>query len=85
LSEIEKIRAKIKKLDDLIRLAGDTHLALALRERLEETEGVVDLIVFTTHQRISTKLTQAELKAIDDKISELIADLIAKANALAEG
>jgi len=84
LSKKEEIRAKIEMINDLLRLASDIRMALDFRYRLEETEGVVDLVVFATGERVFTKLSEADLQAIDKMISEMISNLVAKATTLAE-
>jgi len=76
---IEEIRAKVEKLEDLLRLARDINAILRFRLYLEETGGVVDLIVFATGERIFTKLSPEEIDAIDKRIAEMIEGLIAKA------
>jgi len=84
LSKKEEIRAKIEMINDLLRLASDIRMALDFRYRLEETEGVVDLVVFATGERVFTKLSEADLQAIDKMISKMISNLVAKATTLAE-
>jgi len=84
LSKTDEIRAKIEKLEDLLRLARDVRMALDFRYRLEETGGVVDLVVFATGERVFTKLSPEDLEAIDTRIIKMIDDLIAKAGTLKE-
>jgi len=84
LSKREEIRAKIRNLDDLLRLASDVRMALDFRDRLEETGGVVDLVVFATGERVFTKLSPEDLKAIDARITAMIDDLVVKAGKLKE-
>jgi len=79
LSKIEAIHAILEKLEDLLRLGRDLHLVLSFRLRLEETEGIADLIILSTDERIFTKLTAEDINAIDAKITEMIEALKEKA------
>jgi len=82
LSKRQEIRAKIDKLDDLLRLASDLRRVLDFRNRVEETGGVVDLVVFATGERVFTRLSSEDLATIDTRIAKMIDDLITKANKL---
>ena len=78
-------RAKlIEKLDSLMRLARDIRIALDFRSRLDETDGVVDLLVFGDGQSVFTRLSTADLAAVDARVSKMVGDLVAKANQLKE-
>jgi len=77
--EIEKLRAKIENLNDLLRLARDIRIALDFKLRVLEAEGIVDLIIFSTEERIFTKLTAEDIDVIDERIAEMIENLIGKA------
>ena len=78
-------RAKlIEKLDSLMRLARDIRIALDFRSRLDETDGVVDLLVFGDGQSVFTRLSTADLAAVDARVSKMVGDLVAKADQLKE-
>jgi len=72
-------REQIEELDSLLRVARDLRMTLDLRQRLEEVGGVVDLAVLETEERISTKLSEADMEAIDRRIEAMINNLVTKA------
>jgi len=68
----------VEDLDDLVRLASDIKLSLGFRDRLEATNGFVDLIVFGNGESVFTKLSDIDIKMLEEKISKLSKELLNK-------
>ena len=72
----------IESLDDLMRLANDIRIALNFKDKLEESNGVADLLRFGSGESIFTKLSTNDLMAIDVKIAKFVNEFKARASEL---
>ena len=73
---------RAEDLDNIMRLLRDIRMAVDFRERLKMTGGVADLVVFGTGERIFTRLSPDDIAAIDNKINQMINELVNRVNKL---